>query len=95
VVALETHGSACFYHSIAASRARTVTTPAGITLRTDDTYGVRIAHIAEIKSKATSLGASEPSAGVVCAALNRSGGVKCVTVPDEVTMQLAGAFAGE
>jgi L-serine/L-threonine ammonia-lyase len=95
VVALETHGSACFYHSITANRARTDNAPDGITLRTDETHGVRVAHIAEIKSKATSLGASEPSVGVVRAALDRSGCVKCVTVPDEVTMQLVGAFAGE
>ncbi|KAI0253969.1 tryptophan synthase beta subunit-like PLP-dependent enzyme [Lactifluus subvellereus] len=95
VVALETHGSACFYHSVEANRGCTGTTPAGVALRTDDTCGVRIAHVTEIKSKATSLGASEPSAGVVRAALNRSGGVKCVTVPDEMTMQLAGAFADD
>ena len=95
VVALETHGSACFYHSVAANRKPTDDAPAGVSLRTDDTHGVRVAHVAELKSKATSLGASEPSAGVVRAALDRAGGVKCVTVPDEVTMQLAGAFAGE
>ncbi len=95
MVALETHGSACFYHSVAANRAPADDAPAGVTLRTDDTHGVRVAHVAELRSKATSLGASEPSAGVVRAALDRAGGVKCVTVPDEVTMQLAGAFAGE
>ena len=95
VVALETHGSACFYHSVAANRAPTDDGPTGVTLRTDSTHGVRVAHIAELNSKATSLGASEPSAGVVRAALDRAGGVKCVTVPDEVTMQLAVAFAGE
>ena len=95
VVALETHGSACFYHSVAANRAPTDDGPTGVTLRTDSTHGVRVAHIAELNSKATSLGASEPSAGVVRAALDRAGGVKCVTVPDEVTMQLAGAFASE
>jgi L-serine/L-threonine ammonia-lyase len=94
VVALETHGIACFYHSVAANRTPTEA-PAGVTLRTDHTHDVRVAHIAELKSKATSLGASEPSAGVVRAALDRAGGVKCVTVPDEATMQLAGAFAGE
>lgn len=94
VVALETHGSACFYHSVAANRTH-AEAPAGVTLRTDNTHDVRVAHIAELKSKATSLGASEPSAGVVRAALDRAGGVKCVTVPDEATMQLAGAFAGE
>lgn len=95
VVALETHGSACFYHSVAANRAPTDDAPTGVTLRTDYTHGVRVAHIAELKSKATSLGASEPSAGVVRAALDRAGGVKCVTVPDEVTMQLAGAFSDD
>ncbi|KAN0141336.1 Tryptophan synthase beta subunit-like PLP-dependent enzyme [Lactarius tabidus] len=94
VVALETHGTACFYHSVAANRTPTEA-PAGVTLRTDHTHDVRVAHIAELKSKATSLGASEPSAGVVRAALDRAGGVKCVTVPDEATMQLAGAFADD
>ncbi|KAH9053868.1 tryptophan synthase beta subunit-like PLP-dependent enzyme [Lactarius vividus] len=93
VVALETHGSACFYHSVAANRSPADDAPTGVTLRTNDTHGVRVAHVTELKSKATSLGASEPSAGVVRAALDRAGGVKCVTVPDEVTMQLAGAFA--
>jgi L-serine/L-threonine ammonia-lyase len=58
-------------------------------------YGMCIVYIDEIKSKATSLGASEPSAGVMHTALDHSGGVKCVTVPDEVTMQLTGAFASE
>ncbi|KAF8270353.1 tryptophan synthase beta subunit-like PLP-dependent enzyme [Lactarius quietus] len=95
VVALETHGSACFYHSVAANRAPTNDGPAGVTLRMDNTHDVRVAHVAELKSKATSLGASEPSAGVVRAALDRAGGVKCVTVSDEVTMQLAGAFADD
>ncbi|KAH9057147.1 tryptophan synthase beta subunit-like PLP-dependent enzyme [Lactarius deliciosus] len=95
VVALETHGSACFYHSVAANRTPADDAPTGVTLRTDDTHGVRVAHVTELKSKATSLGASEPSAGVVRAALDRAGGIKCVTVPDEVTMQLAGAFAAD
>ncbi|KAH8983570.1 tryptophan synthase beta subunit-like PLP-dependent enzyme [Lactarius hatsudake] len=95
VVALETHGSACFYHSVAANRTPAADAPTGVTLRTDDTHGVRVAHVTELKSRATSLGASEPSAGVVRAALGRAGGVKCVTVPDEVTMQLAGAFADD
>ncbi|KAI9434000.1 tryptophan synthase beta subunit-like PLP-dependent enzyme [Lactarius indigo] len=95
VVALETHGSACFYHSVAANRAPADDAPAGVTLRTDETHGIRVAHVTELKSKATSLGASEPSASVVRAAMDRAGGVKCVTVPDEVTMQLAGAFADD
>jgi L-serine/L-threonine ammonia-lyase len=95
VIALETNGCACFYHSVAANRAPTDDGPAGVTVRTDHAHGVRVAHISELKSKATSLGASEPAAGVVRAALDRAGGVKCVTVPDEVTMQAAGAFAGE
>ncbi|KAI0262897.1 tryptophan synthase beta subunit-like PLP-dependent enzyme [Gloeopeniophorella convolvens] len=95
IVALETHGSACFYHSLAANRAPDVGPPAGVSVRTDAAHGVRVAHVAQLTSRATSLGASEPAAGVVRAALDRAGGVRSVTVPDELTMQLAGAFADD
>ncbi|KAI0303397.1 tryptophan synthase beta subunit-like PLP-dependent enzyme [Multifurca ochricompacta] len=95
IIALETHGSACFYHSIAANRTPNDDAKSGVTIQMNDTHGVRIAHVTELRSKATSLGASEPSAGVVRAALDRSGDMKCVTVPDEMAMHVAGAFADD
>lgn len=43
----------------------------------------------------TSLGANYPAPAVVKMALDRPGSVRCVTVPDELTMQLTTMFAGE
>lgn len=55
---------------------------------------VRVAHLAALSSRATSLGASAPSAGVVPMALQRKGGVRCVSVSDERAMEAALRFAG-
>lgn len=58
--------------------------------------GIPLARFQRFWSKAsTSLGASQPSAGVVKMALERKGGVKTVTVQDEVSMHAAVQFAGE
>ena len=57
--------------------------------------GVTLAHFDTFTSKASgSLGASQPSARVVKMALERDGGVKCVSVPDELSMQTLVSFAG-
>ncbi|TFY71758.1 hypothetical protein EVG20_g1259 [Dentipellis fragilis] len=62
IIALETHGSNCFYQSILANRdpASTASLPESITIRHDDEHNVQIAHIHNLTSKATTLGATEP-----------------------------------
>jgi len=55
-----------------------------------------MAHFNKFTSKASgSLGASEPSERVVSMALERTGPVTCVTIPDGLAMQAHGAFAGK
>lgn len=56
--------------------------------------GIKIAHLKELTSKATSLAATSPSPGVVKMALAWGGGVRCLSVPDEVAMNTACSFAG-
>ena len=55
--------------------------------------GVKIAHLKKLTSKATSLAATSPSPGVVRMALARAS-VRCLSVPDEMTMRTACSFAG-
>lgn len=68
--------------------------PTGISERLDDEHGVAIAHLNKIESRASSLGASSPAAGVVKMALEREGRVACVTVPDALSMQSTFLFVG-
>lgn len=69
--------------------------PAGVNVVEDEETGVKLAHFNGFTSKASgSLGASQPAARVVKMALERKGGVKCVTVPDELSMQALLSFAG-
>lgn len=69
--------------------------PTGVDLVEDEDTGLKLAHFNGFTSKASgSLGASQPAARVVKMALERKGGVKCVTVPDELSMQALGLFAG-
>ena len=98
LVALETHGSACFYHSISMNEGkwRAEGQPVqGITPIYDKEHQVKLAHVDKLTSRATSLGATTPSAGVVKAALRRPGPMAYVKVPDELSMQAAEIFAGE
>jgi len=56
---------------------------------------VLLAKFNGFSSKASgSLGASQPATEVVKMALVRKGGVRCVSVPDELSMQAAGSFVG-
>ncbi|EGO03864.1 hypothetical protein SERLA73DRAFT_69687 [Serpula lacrymans var. lacrymans S7.3] len=105
IITMETHGSNCFYHSIALNTqnftaassgpddiaARTTNAPYDIVH--DKQHDVLLACMHELTSLATSLGATSPSAGVVRMALNRPGGLKCVCVPDEMSMWAAKTFA--
>ena len=56
---------------------------------------VNLASVNKLTSRATSLGATSPSAGVVEAALQRTGPMAYVKVPDELSMEAAEGFAGE
>ena len=56
--------------------------------------GVKIAHLKKLTSKATSLAATSPSPGVVKMALTWGGSVRCLSIPDEITMNTACSFAG-
>jgi L-serine/L-threonine ammonia-lyase len=59
----------------------------------DEDYNVKLAKLVPM-SKATSLGASSPAAGVVKMALDRPGSVHCITIPDEFAMEVALKFLG-
>lgn len=96
-IALETTGSNCFYEALAANTGAFSTSglaSANVRVEHDATHDVNIAHLATLKSKATSLGASSAAPGVVRMALDRKGGIKSVCVPDEFAMQAAIQFAG-
>ena len=67
----------------------------GIGIFHDDDHDIDLARMNNLNSRASgSLGAASPAAGVVRMALDRTGIVKCVTIPDELSMQTAGRFAG-
>lgn len=94
LVILETTGSNCFYQSIALNRNPQLSLPTTVEIVDGGEHNVRLAHLTKLKSRASSLGASLPSAGVIKMALERKGGVKCVCGPDELAMQAAVSFAG-
>lgn len=94
IVAVETSGSNCFYSSMTLNNDRGsfgVPDDVGITIEED---GVKIAHLKTIDSKAKSLGATSPSLTVIRMALAWGGGVRCLSIPDEITMNTACTFAG-
>ncbi|THH10834.1 hypothetical protein EW145_g1054 [Phellinidium pouzarii] len=96
IVALETHGSACFYHSISLNSGqwkRDGSPSGGITESFDEPHNIKIAHVKNLTSKASSLGATSPSAGVVDMALRRRGSITCATIPDEMAMYTTRLFA--
>ncbi|KIJ24775.1 hypothetical protein M422DRAFT_39016 [Sphaerobolus stellatus SS14] len=100
IVALETIGADCFYHSMQANRTPLLSdSPAppfreGMTTFHDEGNGVEIVRLPSIDSVASSLGAASPAPGVVKMALQREGDVSCVLVPDGLSMQTALSFAG-
>ncbi|VDC07861.1 unnamed protein product [Peniophora sp. CBMAI 1063] len=95
LVALETHGCNVFYEAMAANRRPDAVVPSNITIRTDETHGVKVAKAKKLTSKATSLGATEAAAGVIKLALDRAGEVRCATIPDEMAMHISRLFADE
>lgn len=97
VVALETTGSNCFYQSIRANEGPFLDSPLkpleGVTIVKDEMHEVNVALLPKLTSRASSLGASSPSPGVVQMALKRPGGIKCVCIPDELAMDTSIQFA--
>lgn len=97
---LETNGSDCFYESMSLNNGRFNSAeknlPRGVNLVYNDEYSLFLAHFTEFWSKASgSLGASEPSVEVIKMALERPGGVKTVSVPDELSMEALASFASK
>ncbi|KAI0831064.1 tryptophan synthase beta subunit-like PLP-dependent enzyme [Trametes gibbosa] len=88
LVTVETHGSNCFYQSLSLNNGPT-------RAEHDAEHSVDVAHLSRLTSKATSLGASSPSAAIVKKALERKGGVKSICIPDEMAMQAALNFADD
>ncbi|KAI0637208.1 tryptophan synthase beta subunit-like PLP-dependent enzyme [Trametes polyzona] len=99
LVTVETHGSNCFYQSLCLNEgpfagdvgSRPITE--GTTQQFNAEHNVKVAHLSELLSKATSLGASSPSAAIVRKALDRTGGVRSLCIPDAMAMQAALNFA--
>lgn len=105
VVALETHGSNCFYHagslntqgfsSKIPSLPTNIPPEAPYTVQINEEYQVAVPYMHALTSRAASLGATSPAPGVVRMALNHAGGVKRLCIPDELAMFAARGFAGE
>jgi L-serine/L-threonine ammonia-lyase len=100
IVALETMGSDCFYHSMSLNKGRfnagEKKLPPTVDLVHDEVNDVYLAHFHKFDSKASgSLGASEPAAAVVRMALDWPGGVHCVSVPDAISMETLALFASK
>lgn len=99
LVALETIGTDCFYHSVSLNTGRfnasAQALPPDVEVVKDEEHNVLLAHFNRLWSKASgSLGASEPAAGVVSMALQRRGKVVTTTIPDELSMDALLRFAG-
>jgi L-serine/L-threonine ammonia-lyase len=92
-VALETDGTNCFYQSYLFNKFN-IPVEAGVIVTNDKDFGVSLARLPTIASRAGSLGAAVPSAECVKLALERGGRVICVSVPDELSMKAALSYAG-
>ena len=101
IVTAETHGSNCFYQSLALNKGpssggeSSTIPPEGTRAEFCKEHNVTLAHLSKLTSRATSLGAIYPSAAIVRKALDREGSVRSFCVPDEMTMRTALRFAGE
>lgn len=96
VIAMETQGSDCFYHSVSLNPGQFgPDLPPNTEISLDEHHNVKLAHLEHITSRASSLGASSPAPAVVSLALERAGGIRCVGIPDGLAMQTAVRFAGK
>ncbi|KZO97592.1 tryptophan synthase beta subunit-like PLP-dependent enzyme [Calocera viscosa TUFC12733] len=102
IVGCETVGSNCFHRtmvangSFASEKGKVPLIPAslaqGVTLHTEGS--VKMASLDKLNSRAASLGATSPSHKVVATALKR-GRIRCVSVPDQLSMEACSLFAEE
>ncbi|EIW85269.1 tryptophan synthase beta subunit-like PLP-dependent enzyme [Coniophora puteana RWD-64-598 SS2] len=103
IVAIETHGSNCFYQTMAVNTDNfglgnlPKAEDAPYDVIRDETYNLNLAHLHNINSCVASLGATSPAAGIVRLALDRTGNgrVKCVTIADDMTMWASKSFADD
>jgi len=97
IISLETLGSNCFYSSMSLNSdwKDLMGVPGDIEIAHDETHSVKVAHLNQLSSRATSLGASWASPGVIKKALARKGGLKCVCISDTMSMNAAVSFAGK
>ncbi|KAH8104507.1 tryptophan synthase beta subunit-like PLP-dependent enzyme [Cristinia sonorae] len=99
LITMETSGSNCFYQSLALNHGPFTgspsTPPDGVTAIHDEKHDVTLAHLSNITSLASSLGASIPAAAVVKMALTRPGSVKSVHTDDLSAMDACLRFADD
>ena len=100
IIGLETIGSDCFHHSLSLNRTLCnigeKKLPPGVDVIHDEENDLYLAHFNNFSSKASSsLGASQPSVGVMKMALERTGGIKSISVPDELSMSTLALFASK
>ncbi|KAG6869025.1 hypothetical protein C0993_005684 [Termitomyces sp. T159_Od127] len=96
LVALETIGSDCFFHSMALNAGRNAPLPPDVRPVYVPGHDLTLAHFDSFSSRASgSLGASQPAPGVVKMALSRPGKVVCASVPDEFSMHALAMFADD
>lgn len=100
IIGLETIGSDCFHHSLSLNRTPghvgEKKLPPGVDVIHDEENDLHLAHFNYFSSKASSsLGASQPSVGVMKMALERTGGIKSISVPDELSMGTLALFASK
>lgn len=100
IIGLETIGSDCFHHSLSLNRTPghvgEKKLPRGVDVIHNEENDLYLAHFNSFSSKASSsLGASQPSVGVMKMALERTGGIKSISVPDELSMSTLALFAND
>lgn len=98
VLAIETFGSNCFYHSVALNTSRdswpSAELPPDFELATDAKTGLKLARQLRFSSAASgSLGASVPTGIAIERAQKRKGKVTCLSIPDAFAMQSLSRFA--
>ncbi|KAF9519992.1 hypothetical protein BS47DRAFT_1287756 [Hydnum rufescens UP504] len=99
VVALETQGADAFYHSVLSTESASFVLPRGITTHVSPEHEITIATLPEVTSCVTSLGATSSAGTTIKMAVERRasghGGLTCVTIPDESSMQTCLDFADD
>ncbi|KIY51121.1 tryptophan synthase beta subunit-like PLP-dependent enzyme [Fistulina hepatica ATCC 64428] len=96
IVTVETWGSDCFYHSVALNRQGSHNIPPNCTKIQDTKTGLCLAKFSSFTSMASgSLGAPSPAPDVLKMSLKRPGGIRCISIPDELCLQNMLSFADD